>query len=84
MVRLNLRLHQIIETTKNRDNAIKIEKSNDKSLIEELFSYGYKKNMRTWRFWNIENKKWITPLMNHGFEMEEIYTDANPINHSSH
>ena len=70
---------EIIETTKNRDNAIKIEKSNDKSLIEELFSHGYNNNMRTWRFWNIENEKWITPLMNHSFKMEEIYTDPNPI-----
>jgi hypothetical protein len=74
----------IVASTKLRNDSIKIMKSNEQGLIEELFSYGYKKNMRTWRFWNIENKKWITPLMNHGFEMEEIYTDANPINHSSH
>ena len=70
---------EIIETTKKQDDATKIEKSNDQSLIEELFSRGYNSDSRKWNYWNVENEKWITPLVNHGFKMEEIYTDSNPI-----
>lgn len=39
-----------------------IKISNDPKLIEFLFSKAYKKNMRTWRYWNVENKPWINDL----------------------
>ena len=36
--------------------------SNDANVIEFLFSKGYKKNMRTWRYWSLEGKPWIDEL----------------------
>lgn len=36
--------------------------NNDSNIIDFLFSKGYNKNMRTWRYWNIENKPWIKEL----------------------
>lgn len=36
--------------------------SNDSEIIEYLFSKGYRKNMRTWRYWSLEGKPWIDEL----------------------
>jgi len=36
--------------------------SNDANVIEFLFSKGYEKNMRTWRYWSLEGKPWIDEL----------------------
>lgn len=36
--------------------------SNDADVIEFLFSKGYRKNMRTWRYWNLEDKPWLGEL----------------------
>lgn len=36
--------------------------TNDAEVIEFLFSKGYRKNMRTWRYWSIEDKPWIGEL----------------------
>ena len=33
--------------------------SNDSDVIEYLFSKGYRKNMRTWRYWHLEDKPWL-------------------------
>lgn len=38
--------------------------SNDADVIEFLFSKGYKKNFRTWRFWRITDKPWLNELKN--------------------
>ena len=70
-------IREVVETTKAKNDAIKIEKSNDQELIEKLFSLGYKRTFRTWRYWNVADTNWIVPLMNHGFKIERIYT--NPI-----
>jgi hypothetical protein len=40
----------------------KIIVSNDKKLIDFLFSKGYTKNLRTWRYWYVENKDWLNTL----------------------
>lgn len=40
----------------------KFHVSNDANVIEFLFSKGYRKNMRTWRFWYIEDKPWLKEL----------------------
>ena len=36
--------------------------SNDVEVIEYLFNKGFKKNMRTWRYWSIEGKPWVEEL----------------------
>ena len=36
--------------------------TNNANVIDFLFSKGYKKNMRTWRWWLIENEPWINEL----------------------
>ena len=48
---------QEIEST--RDECDKIIVSNNAELIDFLFSKGYKKNFRSWRYWNIGDKPWV-------------------------
>lgn len=36
--------------------------TNDAEVIEYLFNKGYKKNMRTWRYWSLEGKPWLDEL----------------------
>ena len=36
--------------------------TNDTDVIEFLFDKGFKKNMRTWRYWSLEDKPWIGEL----------------------
>lgn len=36
--------------------------TNDAEVIEYLFSKGYKKNLRTWRYWSLENQPWLDEL----------------------
>ena len=36
--------------------------TNDANVIEFLFSKGYRKNMRTWRYWSLEEKPWLKEL----------------------
>ena len=43
--------------------------SNDADVIEFLFSKGYRKNMRTWRYWNLEDKPWLGELKEMLLEM---------------
>ena len=38
--------------------------TNDADIIEFLFGKGYRKNFRTWRYWNIENKSWFGEFKN--------------------
>ena len=46
--------------TSGRDRIPKrIITSNDPNLIEKFFSCGYRKNLRTYRFWNIEKYPWV-------------------------
>ena len=40
----------------------KVIVSNDKKLIDFLFSKGYNKNLRAWRYWYVENKDWLNTL----------------------
>lgn len=54
--------------------------NNNSDVIEFLFSKGYKMNMRTWRYWNIEGKPWLDELKNmlFGFENNaESETDVD-------
>lgn len=52
--------------------------SNDANVIDFLFSKGYKKNMRTWRFWCLEGKPWLSELENL-FKGESNYADEEPV-----
>lgn len=36
--------------------------TNDANVIEFLFSKGYRNNMRTWRYWSLEEKPWLKEL----------------------
>ena len=36
--------------------------TNDAEVIEYLFDKGYRKNMRTWRYWSLEGKPWLDEL----------------------
>ena len=38
--------------------------TNDANIIDYLFSKGYRKNMRTWRYWSIEEKPWVDEFKN--------------------
>ena len=38
--------------------------TNDAEIIEYLFSKGYRKNMRTWRYWSLEEKPWLGEFKN--------------------
>lgn len=59
----NQNLMNMISTSeKERGNDVKI--SNDANVIEFLFSKGYKKNMRSWRYWSLEDKPWLGELKN--------------------
>lgn len=44
------------------DDNLKFYVSNDSDVIEFLFGKGYRKNMRTWRFWYLEGKPWLKEL----------------------
>ena len=38
--------------------------TNDSSVIDVLFEKGYKKNFRTWRYWSVGGKEWLSILDN--------------------
>lgn len=58
-----------------RGKAIKIIKSNDVNLINKLFSLGYKRNFRTYRFWTITNKPWAKDIEQ--YDHEVLYDISN-------
>lgn len=56
----------LIDTISNEENrrGENVITTNDSSVIDYLFSKGYRKNMRTWRYWSLEDKPWIGELKN--------------------
>ena len=56
----------LIDTISNEENrrGENVVTSNDSNVIDYLFSKGYRKNMRTWRYWSLEDKPWIGELKN--------------------
>lgn len=46
-------------TTSCEERGDKVITTNDADVIEYLFNKNYKKSMRTWRYWSLENKPWI-------------------------
>ena len=66
-VRLTMTSNQnLIDTISNEENrrGENVVTSNDSNVIDYLFSKGYRKNMRTWRYWSLEDKPWIGELKN--------------------
>lgn len=56
-------INLIVNTEKNERNE-NVVTTNDSSVIDYLFSKGYRKNMRTWRYWSLEEKPWINEFKN--------------------
>ena len=57
----NERLVNLIKTT-SEGYGEKVIVTNNADVIDYLFAKGYKKNMRTWRYWSLEGKPWIDEL----------------------
>ena len=51
----------------DKKKAIEIISSDDPELIKMLYRLGYKKLMRTWRYWNVGNEDWIGAVKNYNF-----------------
>ena len=49
-------------TTTEKERGDNVVATNDAEVIEYLFGKGYRKNMRTWRYWSLEDKPWIDEL----------------------
>ena len=56
-------INLITNTEKNVRNE-NVVTTNDSSVIDYLFSKGYRINMRTWRYWSLEDKPWINEFKN--------------------
>lgn len=65
--------NRIIESYKKLD-VPKVVVSNDLRLIELLYSHGYRRNFRTWRYWNVENTDWIKTIDNYDIK---VYNNPN-------
>lgn len=64
----NNNLIKMIVKDHERKDVLKVVTSNDRDLIEILFAHGYRKNMRTWRYWNVQNESWINRLNDYTVE----------------
>jgi hypothetical protein len=49
-------------STSEQERGENVITTNDANVIEFLFSKGYRKNMRTWRYWSLEDKPWLDEL----------------------
>ena len=65
--------NRIIDSYKKLD-VPKVVVSNDLRLIELLYSHGYRRNFRTWRYWNVENTDWIKTIDNYDIK---VYNNPN-------
>ena len=57
----NQRLADMIESSE-KERGENVITTNDANVIEYLFNKGYRKNMRTWRYWSLEEKPWVGEL----------------------
>ena len=51
-------------STTEKERGLNVVTTNDANVIDFLFSKGYRKNMRTWRYWSLEDKPWLGELKN--------------------
>lgn len=54
-------------TKRGVGKANEIITSSDPELIEELYNKGYRKLMRTWRYWNIGDKPWLGDIKKYNY-----------------
>lgn len=60
----NQNLVNLITKTEEGERNEKVVSTNDANVIGYLFSKGYRKNMRTWRYWSLEDKPWVNEFKN--------------------
>ena len=60
----NQNLVNLITKTEEGERNEKVISTNDANIIDYLFSKGYRRNMRTWKYWSLEDKPWINELKN--------------------
>jgi hypothetical protein len=68
-IRLSMTSSQsLIDTICNFEKSNKTSRqviiTNDSNVINSLFEMGYKKNFRTWRYWQVSDKFWLPILDN--------------------
>ena len=68
-------IREIVSTRQKDRECEKIIISNDINLLSLLFDNGYKKNVRTWRYWRIGGKAWLNNIYN--YEISEIKCNQN-------
>lgn len=68
-------VYKINDIESERYDTVKILRSNDASLIEMLFSKGYRQLMRTYKYWDISDKKDILDAINNS-DYKELYENA--------
>jgi predicted SprT family Zn-dependent metalloprotease len=55
------RLINLIENGE-KDRGENVVVTNDANVIEYLFSKGFRQNLRTWRYWSLEDRPWLDEL----------------------
>ena len=55
-------LINLITTSEKYERNENVVTTNDSDIIDYLFNKGYRKNMRTWRYWSLEDKPWLGEL----------------------
>lgn len=71
-------IYQILKIEENRNDCVKVIRTNDANVIELCYSNGFKKLMRTYRFWDIRGKKDILAAIDNS-DYEELYENPNLI-----
>lgn len=76
-------INEIVRGMYKRPQVEKVVIVKNPSLFEVLFDEGYKKNMRTWRYWDVTGKEWLKMLDD--MKKETIYNplDINKIRNES-
>ena len=69
---------EIIYTESLRNSTIAVKTSNDESLINFIFTHGFRKVMRTYRFWRVQDKPWVKDLDN--FDLTTVYSKKEGYN----
>ena len=68
-------IYQIYDIESNRNDTVKIYRSNDPQLIDTLFNSGYNNMMRAYRYWDITDKQSILDAIDNS-EGKEMYENA--------
>lgn len=69
-------IYEILGTEEKRKDTVKVIRTSDQNVIELCFNSGFKKLMRSYRFWNINNKKDILEAIDNS-EYDELYENPD-------